>query len=150
PGNYSLIVQFIGYQKQKKDIHLEDNETISVNIELQTEAKELEKLVVVGYGEVEKKDLTGSITSIGSEKLQTSPTSSFDQLLGGKMAGVQVSRISGKPGAGAIINIRGAASISGDNQPLYVINGVPMVVAPQVPASFNDNLGAVPNANPLL
>lgn len=150
-GTHILIASFIGFQKAKKEITVKENEELNIVFQLKSSTNALDEMVVVGYGSTTKDDLTGSIGSIDNEELLAKPTDdSFDQLLGGKMAGVKVSQISGKSGMGAILNIRGAASITGDNQPLYVVDGTPVQASQQVPKGFNGSAGAVQSANPLL
>jgi TonB-dependent SusC/RagA subfamily outer membrane receptor len=80
-------------------------------------------VVVVGYGTAAEKDLTGSIAKISSEQLIQPSAGSFDQMLQGKVAGVQISQTTGAPGGNVNILIRGVSSITGGNQPLYVIDG---------------------------
>ena len=150
-GTHTLVASFIGYKKVEKKITISEGEELNVVFRLKETTESLDEMVVVGYGNTRKKDLTGSISSISSDELLTEPTSgSFDELLGGKMSGVKVSQVSGKAGMGAIVNIRGAASINGDNQPLYIVDGVPVLASQQVPKGFNGGAGAVESANPLL
>jgi outer membrane receptor for Fe3+-dicitrate len=86
-------------------------------------------LVVVGYGSLKKKRiLTGSVTSLKSDKLMEMPVVSVEQALSGRMAGVQVQQTSGAAGAGISIRVRGVSSIAGGNEPLYVIDGLPSLM----------------------
>lgn len=86
----------------------------------------LEDVVVIGYGTTQKKDLTGSVASVKAADLNTVSASSVSQMLQGKVAGMNSIQNSAQPGAGISVNIRGAASPSGNNSPLYVIDGVPI------------------------
>lgn len=154
-GDYTIIVpydetvlvfSYVGFIRQ--EIKVGDKTTI--NVTLEQAISQLEDVVVIGYGSVARKDLTGSVSTIKSEDLVTQATlTSFDQLLGGKTTGVLATQISGKPGAGAIINIRGQSALKGDNQPLYVIDGIPVLASDNVPSSFAGGLGAIEQANPL-
>jgi len=115
-----LIITMIGFQETEVVIGTSN----TITIMLKTSLTQLEDVVVIGYGKSRRKDLTGSVSSItGNELRKTLPTT-FDQALQGKVSGVMVQQISGQPGGGVSIQIRGISSISGSNSPLYVIDGV--------------------------
>ncbi len=118
-GATTLIFSYIGYQTQEISIAGQNNWNITMASDIQT----LDEIVVVGYGVQRKSDLTGAIATIGSEELQRIPTSSFEQALQGKIAGVQVTPASGEPGKGAEIRIRGVGTLN-DASPLYVVDGM--------------------------
>ena len=80
--------------------------------------------MVIGYGTIKKSDITGSVASVKADELKAIPATSFDQALQGRAAGVQVTTLSGKPGAETSIRIRGTTSINAGNEPLYVIDGM--------------------------
>lgn len=107
---------------------------VPLNLQLKEEAKGLNDVVVVGYGTQRKTDLTGSVTSLRSDKLKEMPVISVEQAISGRMAGVQVQQTSGQPGAGISVRVRGVSSIAGGNEPLYVIDGLPQ---------FNDDVRGV-------
>jgi len=130
PGEYTLIAQFIGYKNEKKQISVSADEIVKKDFRIISETSELDELVVVGYGAVKKKDLTGSVTSITASDIDQIKTETVDQALVGKMPGVFVSSASGEPGAGAIVHVRGLTSLRGDNQPLFVVDGVPIIKNP--------------------
>lgn len=116
----TLVVTSIGFETQKIKVI----EGKKITIRLKEDITLLKDVVVIGYGSVKRKDVTGSISSItGDDIRRTSPTT-FDQALQGKVAGVVVQQISGQPGGGVSIQIHGISSISGSNSPLYVIDGV--------------------------
>ncbi|WP_256009925.1 SusC/RagA family TonB-linked outer membrane protein [Desertivirga xinjiangensis] len=117
-----LIFRYIGFLSE--EILVGGKTTI--NLKLREDSKTLSEVVVIGYGEVQRKDLTGSVASVKMEDLQKAPVGSAIDALAGRVAGVQVSSESGKPGAGVNIVIRGANSLTQDNSPLYVIDGFPM------------------------
>ena len=115
----TLVFSFIGYSP--KEI-LVGNQT-QINVILKTDNK-LDEVVVIGYGTQRKSDLTGSVASVSSEDLTQVPSSRVDQVLQGRAAGVQVTQVSGAPGAGTVIRVRGGNSITGSNEPLWVIDGI--------------------------
>ncbi|QDK79937.1 TonB-dependent receptor [Spirosoma sp. KCTC 42546] len=120
-GDAVLIFSFVGYMPQEVAV---GNKT-TLNITLKADTKALDEVVVVGYGTVKKKDLTGSVASIGIEQIKDQAVARVDQALLGKVAGVQVKPVSGEPGAAPQIRIRGIGSISAGAGPLYVIDGFP-------------------------
>lgn len=127
-GNYSINanpgdeLKFSYLSFDTKEVRVGKNNVI--NVTLNPSASNLNEVIVIGYGTRKKKDVTGSISSIsGVDLRQTQPTT-FDQALQGKVAGVVVQQVSGQPGGGVSIQIRGVSSISGSNSPLYVIDGV--------------------------
>ena len=117
-----LQVSYVGMQTREIKIGSTDN---IVNVSLRPSANDLDAVVVVGYGSTKKSDLTGSVGSLKGSDLNRTPASSVDQLLQGKIAGVQVMTGGGQPGAGATIRIRGASTISGSSNPLVVVDGYP-------------------------
>jgi len=117
-----LEFSFLGYLSQ--EITVTDNSPI--NVSLATTAKSLNEVVVIGYGKVKKQDLTGAVTAIDKKDFAVGSISSPEQLIIGKIAGVQVTTLGGAPGGDAIITIRGRSSIKADNSPLIVIDGVPI------------------------
>jgi TonB-linked SusC/RagA family outer membrane protein len=122
PGNY-LVFSYVGFEMV--EIQLTDNNTLAVLMEDQS--IDLDEMVVVGYGQMKKSDLTAAIVSVKSEDLIKTSITSIDQGLQGRAAGVVVTNISGQPGAGTSIRIRGTSSVMGTNEPLYVIDGIPVI-----------------------
>ncbi len=128
-GNFSLevnegdvlIFSFIGYQK--KVITVVDQKVI--NVTLVESVQELDEVVITGYGTQRIKDVTGSISNISTDDIESRPMLQFQDALQGKAAGVQIISPSGKPQSGAFIRIRGTTSIDGSSEPLYVVDGVP-------------------------
>jgi TonB-linked SusC/RagA family outer membrane protein len=116
-----LIFSFIGFETQKMVVQ----GRAEINITLKQDLVGLEEVVVVGYGSVKKSDLTGSVSSVSTDDLDGSVISNVDQMLQGRVAGVQMTQNSGAPGGAASIRIRGASSINNSNEPLYVIDGIP-------------------------
>ena len=120
PQGATLVVSFIGYKSQ------EVAAAPSVVVTLQDDAELLETVVVIGYGSVKKNDLTGSVTAIKADEINRGAITSPDQMLQGKVPGLLVTPASGDPTGGATIRIRGAASLYASNDPLILIDGVPV------------------------
>ena len=118
--NAKLNVSYIGYVKKTVAV---DGHAV-LNIELEEESRSLSEVVVVGYGKMKRTDVTGSISTVNSDAISKSVVTSLDQVLQGRAAGVQVQQNSGEPGGGASVRIRGITSITGNNEPIYVIDGV--------------------------
>jgi len=116
-----LVLSFVGYLTQEVTV---SNQS-SIEVRLLTDNKSLEEVVVVGYGTVKKSDLTGAVTEISSKTIKDLPVASIDQKLVGQVAGVQIQQVSGAPGAGTSVKIRGSGSLGAGNEPLYVIDGMP-------------------------
>jgi len=116
-----LVISFIGYQQ--REIVATGNSPLSIT--LLDDTKALEEVVVIGYGTVKKRDLTGAVASIKSDVLRDMPTNNVSQALQGHIPGVQIQQNSGAPGANMQVRIRGTNSISGNNEPLWIINGFP-------------------------
>jgi TonB-linked SusC/RagA family outer membrane protein len=122
----TLVFSYVGYEDQSLIYTLKEGETPSVNVILKASTTSLNSVVVVGYGTKSKREVTGSVASIQSKDLREQSVTSFDQALVGKMAGVQVLQTSGAPGGNVSIRIRGINSISAGNNPLFVIDGIPV------------------------
>ena len=128
-GNFSieanqgdtLIISFVGFNSQ--EVTIENQDTINITLSASTE---LDEVVVTGYGSISKREVTGSIATLSAENIQRIPVASVENAIQGQMPGVQVTEISGEPGVGPQIRVRGVGSISGGNEPLYVIDGFPI------------------------
>ncbi len=117
-----LVFSFIGYKVYEVEV---GNQSI-INVTLTPDIKSLNEVVVIGYGEQKREDVTGAISSIKVQELKTIPQVSIDQLMQGRASGVTVTNNSGQPGGSASVRIRGITSLTGSNEPLYVIDGVPV------------------------
>ena len=135
-GNYSiqaaegnvLVFSFVGMQQTTVTV----GNSSTYDVTLKTDTGALAEVVVMGYVSKKREDLTGSAVQVSSETLQQTPMATVDQALQGKVAGLQISSSSGTPGSTQNIRIRGVSSINAGNEPLYVIDGVPII---------NDNVG---------
>ncbi|WP_069659794.1 SusC/RagA family TonB-linked outer membrane protein [Arcticibacter eurypsychrophilus] len=124
-GTYSISASFIGFEILKRNVTVVSGDT-KVNVKLTPLAQNLTEVVVIGYGTQQKKDVTGSIATVGVKDFQKGTITSPDQLIVGKIAGVQVTTNGGAPGSGSTIRIRGGASLNASNDPLIVVDGVPL------------------------
>ncbi|MBJ7882997.1 SusC/RagA family TonB-linked outer membrane protein [Gelidibacter salicanalis] len=115
----TITVTYIGYKTQVLTVGSQS----TININMEPDLQQLDDIVIIGYGSVQKRDLTGSVATVNMDKLTEAPVVNFDQALAGRVSGVQVSTDSGEPGASATIVIRGGNTINGDNSPLYVVDG---------------------------
>jgi TonB-linked SusC/RagA family outer membrane protein len=120
PENATLVFSAIGFLKKEVEI----GSQTSISVTLEEDVAGLNEVVVVGYGDQKKSDLTGSITSVKSKEIKNLPVRSVAEALQGRAAGVMISKDNGRPGSGSQIIIRGVGSINGLN-PLFVIDGVP-------------------------
>ncbi|MEN3323198.1 TonB-dependent receptor [Mariniflexile soesokkakense] len=121
-SNAILVFSFIGFITQEVAIA---NRTV-INVSLKEDVAKLDEVVVVGYGSQRQKDVTGSVSSMKSEDFNKGPQLSAQQAMQGKMAGVVIAQNSGKPGGSNTVRVRGGTSLTGVNDPLYVIDGVPI------------------------
>ncbi len=126
-----LIIRFVGFIE--KEVSVANRSVVDVSLEVEISA--LDEIVVVAYGEVRKKDLTGSVATVKGEDMAKTASVSLDQALQGQAAGVQVTQVSGRPGGQTSIRIRGSSSVAAGNEPLFVIDG--MLVS-----SSNDDINA--------
>jgi TonB-dependent starch-binding outer membrane protein SusC len=121
-GARTLVFSSVGYNAQ--EVAVSDNGNISVS--LQSAPNNLNEVVVIGYGTARKKDLTGSVATITAKDFQKGALTTPDQLISGKVAGVAVTSNGGRPGAGSTIRIRGGSSLNASNDPLIVVDGIPL------------------------
>ena len=122
PANATLSFSFIGFVTQKVTV----SGRTTINVILKSSAENLNDVVVIGYGTQKRKDVNSAISSISSKDIENLKVVSFDQMMQGKAAGVVVNSNSGEPGSNVSVKIRGVSSLTGTNEPLYVIDGVPI------------------------
>ncbi|GAB4000295.1 TonB-dependent receptor [Spirosoma daeguense] len=120
--NSVLVFSFVGYMSQEVTV----SSQASLEITLKVDQRSLNEVVVVGYGTVKKSDLTGSVSSVKGADISAFPSANVMQALSGRASGVQVKQNTGAPGGAVSVRIRGANSIQGSNEPLYVIDGFPV------------------------
>ncbi len=123
-NNAVLVFSFVGYSTQEVVVGAQS----VLNVSMQSDVTALQEVVVVGYGTQEKKDVTGVVAAVDNKNFNKGLIVSPDQLIAGKIAGVQVTPNSGEPGSGGTVRIRGGTSINASNDPLYVVDGIPLDV----------------------
>ena len=151
-GNYTvknvtpstvLNFSYVGYKT--KTVKVGNNKT--VNVVLEEDATTLNDVVVIGYGSVKKKDLTGSVATVNSETLQAIPVANASEALTGKMAGVQITTTEGSPDAEVKIRVRGGGSITQSNDPLYIVDGFPVESISDIPANDIEDITVLKDAS---
>lgn len=136
PASSVLSISYVGYTPQ--EISVNGRSTISV--QLKEDTKKLDEVVVIGYGTVKKRDLTGSVASVAGDKLAANPVSNVVQAMQGRLSGVNVISQDGRPGATMSVRVRGGGSITQSNEPLYIVDGVQVGGITDIPA---DNIESV-------
>jgi TonB-linked SusC/RagA family outer membrane protein len=116
-----LVFSFIGYLTQEVVVGAQTE----INLGMMPDTKTLQEIVVVGYGEIKKSDLTGSVASVKGEEINAYPSTNIMQSLSGRAAGIQITQNSGEPGGAVSVRVRGTNSVMGANDPLYVVDGFP-------------------------
>lgn len=152
-GNYSikasqgdvLVYSYLGYKTELRTV---GSETV-INVTMTEDSTQLEEIVVIGYGTTSVKDATGSVSSVRAEDFNKGVIASPEQLIQGKTAGVQISSTSGAPGAGVNIRIRGTNSVRSNNNPLFVVDGIPLSGQETTSGGNVIGLGSNPAKNPL-
>jgi TonB-dependent starch-binding outer membrane protein SusC len=137
PAKSTLVFSFVGMTTQEVAI---GNRTV-VDVTLLDDSKALEEVVVVGYGTQQKRDITGSVSALKTSDFNPGVVPSADQLMQGRASGVQITQNNGSPGAKTSVRIRGGTSITAGNDPLYVIDGVPLDNSATNPPSTNRGPG---------
>ncbi|WP_238474526.1 SusC/RagA family TonB-linked outer membrane protein [Maribacter algarum] len=152
-GNYTinaesdatLVFSYVGFKTQEIAV----NGQSTINAIMQEDAEALEEVVVIGYGTTTVKDATGSVTAVTAKDFNGGVIASPEQLIQGKTAGVNIQQTSGEPGAGISINVRGSNSVRANNNPLFVVDGVPLSGENTSPDGNAGNGGATSTRNPL-
>ena len=143
----ALVFTFVGMKAQEVII----GGRSVIDVQLEEEVLEMDEVVVVAYGVQKKASFTGSASTVKTEKLEKKPVTSFEKALQGNLAGVQVNATSGQPGASTSIRIRGTGSINAGNEPLYVVDGVPIIsgdLYDENDFDFNFSTNALSSFNP--
>ena len=142
PAGKNLVVSYIGMKSQTIPI-----KGTTFNVTLQEDAQNIEEVVVIGYGTVKRKDITGSVASVSAETLSNIPVASATEAITGKLAGVQVTTTEGSPDAEMKIRVRGGGSITGDNSPLFIVDGFPVESINDIPPSDIESIDVLKDAS---
>ena len=145
PAGATLVLSSIGYTTQEIAV----GNRSSVNVSMAEDSKSLSEVVVVGYGTQKARDATGGVVALGTKDFNKGVIASPEQLLQGRAAGIQVTPASGEPGAGINIQIRGTSSVRSNNNPLFVIDGVPLSGDDVSSGGFDLGAGSSSARNPL-
>lgn len=143
PSNATLVFSYVGMTTQEIAVKGQN----SIYVILNEDAQALEEVVVIGYGAVKRKDLTGSVATVNSDVLAAVPVASATEALTGKMAGVQITTTEGSPDAEMKIRVRGGGSITGDNTPLFIVDGFPVESISDIPASDIEDMTVLKDAS---
>ncbi len=125
-GTYTITARYFGFATASQQVTVRTGAAASVEFKLQPQNQSLNEVVVIGYGTQTRKDVTGAVTTVNSRDFQKGVITTPEQLIAGKAPGVSVTSNGGAPGAGSTIRIRGGASLNASNNPLIVIDGVPL------------------------
>ena len=136
PSSAQLTFSYVGYQTKTVKV----GDSSSLNVVLNEDNTTLEDVVVIGYGTMKRKDLTGAVASVSGDKLAANPVSNVAQALQGQLPGVSVVSQDGRPGATMSIRVRGGGSITQSNEPLYIVDGVQVSDISDIPA---DNIESI-------
>ena len=146
PADAVLIFTGAGITKLQEGV----NGKSSLNVEVETTVSSLNEVVVIGYGTARKKDLTGAVGSVSAKDFNKGTYTSADQLIQGKVAGVQMINNTGAPGGASTVKIRGNSTVTGTGQPLYIVDGVPLDGrSPRPGLGEIGTGGSNPGSNPL-
>lgn len=145
PEDATLVFSYIGYANQEISV----NGQTSIDVTLEEDAQALDEVVIIGYGQTTVKDATGAVALVSSEDFNKGVISSPEQLIQGKSAGVQITSSSGEPGGGASIRIRGTSSVRSNNNPLFVVDGIPLSGENTSAAAGDTGTGSSSAKNPL-
>lgn len=143
PANATIVFSYVGMTTQEASV----KGKTQIDIVMEDDAQALEEVVVIGYGSVKKKDLTGSVATVSSDVLAAVPVASATEALTGKMAGVQITTTEGSPDAEMKIRVRGGGSITGDNTPLFIVDGFPVESISDIPASDIEDITVLKDAS---
>ena len=143
PANATIVFSYVGMTTQEASV----KGKTQIDIVMEDDAQALEEVVVIGYGAVKRKDLTGSVATVSSDVLAAVPVASATEALTGKMAGVQITTTEGSPDAEMKIRVRGGGSITGDNTPLFIVDGFPVESISDIPASDIEDITILKDAS---
>lgn len=140
----TLVFSYIGYRTREVRV---ENAKQPLSVTLEEDTKTLDEVVVIGYGTVQKRDLTGSVSSVKAEDLANVPVANVTEALSGKLAGVNITTTEGSPDADVKIRVRGGGSLSQDNSPLYIVDGFPVSSISDIAPSEIESIDVLKDAS---
>ena len=149
-GAHQIRVQRIGYAPVTWTVNVPANDAVTASVLIHTQSVQLDAVVSVGYGTQSRRDVTGSVATVTTEALEKAPIATIDQMLQGTSPGVQVTTASSEPGGALTVRIRGTSSITGNSEPLYVIDGFPIENDIEGSAAGNGGRDRTTPPNPLV
>ncbi|MEP6998887.1 MAG: SusC/RagA family TonB-linked outer membrane protein [bacterium] len=148
-GAQQIRASRIGFAAQTRPVTISAGGTVSVEIAMAPQAAVLSDIVVTGYGTQRRESITGSVSTVNTEEANVGVITNAQQMLQGRVAGVQITANNGEPGGGSQVRIRGGTSIQASNDPLYVVDGVPLQNESSVASAMTPGVNAALNRNPL-
>ncbi|WP_321333006.1 TonB-dependent receptor [uncultured Bacteroides sp.] len=142
-GAKPIVISYIGMKTQEINVKGKNR----INIVLEDDAKTLDEVVVIGYGTAKRKDITGSVASVNSDVIAAVPVSSAIEAISGRLAGVQITTTEGSPDAEMKIRVRGGGSITGDNTPLFIVDGFPVESISDIAPSDIESIDVLKDAS---
>lgn len=142
-GNVPVVISYIGMKTMEVDVKGKTH----ITVVLEDDTQALEEVVVIGYGTVKRKDVTGSVASVSADAIAAVPVASAVEAITGKLAGVQVTTTEGSPDAEMKIRVRGGGSITGDNTPLFIVDGFPVSSISDIPPSDIESIDVLKDAS---
>ena len=143
PAQAVLVFRFIGFTGQEIPVGAQS----TINVTMTESSIGLKEVVAIGYGTVQRKDITGSVASVSGDALQAIPVASATEAITGKLAGVQISATEGSPDAEIRIRVRGGGSITGDNSPLFIVDGFPVESISDIPPADIESIDVLKDAS---
>jgi TonB-dependent starch-binding outer membrane protein SusC len=143
PPNATLVFSFVGMKKQEMEV---GNRSV-INLTMEEESIGLNEVVAIGYGTIKKRDITGSVASIGGDQIAAVPVANAAQALVGKLAGVSVVSQDGRPDASISIRVRGGGSVSQSNDPLFIVDGFPVSSISDIPGDQIESIDVLKDAS---
>jgi TonB-linked SusC/RagA family outer membrane protein len=144
PETKILLFQFAGFRSQELPVGVSN----TIDVTMETDAKVMEEVVVVGYGIQERRDITGSISKVNAKDIANLPVTSIEQSIQGRTPGVFIESPSGKLAGSMKVRIRGASSVSASNQPLFVVDGFPITTKSQTDSQNNEDTNPLADIDP--
>jgi TonB-dependent starch-binding outer membrane protein SusC len=147
-GQVTIVCSYIGYLDETKEVTIVSNKSQTIDFALQEDNMMLDEVVVIGFGTKRKRDITTAISKVKAEEIKDIPVANFAKAIQGRAPGVQVTSDNGMAGGAVTMRIRGTSSLSASSEPLYVVDGIPVITGSYTTSSgFPDKSNAMANIN---